>query len=532
MAVEQQPFNPKIHRIRMDEANRATLINLNIVKKINPITLQIKDAAEVLKTYNKWPLIPYAGNIHYSMDGLLLFLNSARSLSATLGACHESIKTYAFGTKIGMKWVEDEDFDMDEEEEREGPPIELKREYKDFAKTIHRDDLSYTQMAENLYDDLKGNGNYYIEVVHTETAGIRSTAIHIHPAENCRYWATKKGEDRILAISPCWDYEYLRTNKPSLVNVFPKYTVDKTLNTQRTIIHCKNGNWKWYGRPDWIAAWLNVFKEYQSTDYLSKITGAMFTGEVFIEVEAEEIEENDFDERDAQDAGHGSVSGRMDANFTNKSDDPQTIMYTTRPPGARSAFVHEFQTNTKETFFKVTGDIDRQKIIENNQWSERLLGNATSDGFATEAFADELRAKEVSVLGAYRQKIEYGLNLAVQQAILWAGVTGLDEIGMYFKSTSQQFKTQEGSKTIKEVVDAFGVAVRAGVITPTLDDEEHFRQQLGLATPAVVKEAWDEDGGFRRPITLKGAADSETEEIRAGGAPNPDDEDDDAPSKE
>ena len=57
---------------------------------------------------------------------------------------------------------------------------------------------------------------------------------------------------------------------------------------------------------------------------------------------------------------------------------------------------------------------------------------------------------------------------------------------------------------MKQKADAYGVAVRAGAITPQDEDEDLFREEMGL--PAVsneVKSAWEEDGGVRRPITLK-----------------------------
>ena len=58
-------------------------------------------------------------------------------------------------------------------------------------------------------------------------------------------------------------------------------------------------------------------------------------------------------------------------------------------------------------------------------------------------------------------------------------------------------------ETLKAKFDAYGVAVRAGAITPAMEDEVEFRSEAGLpAMPAAVKGAWKEDKGFRRPITL------------------------------
>jgi hypothetical protein len=59
-------------------------------------------------------------------------------------------------------------------------------------------------------------------------------------------------------------------------------------------------------------------------------------------------------------------------------------------------------------------------------------------------------------------------------------------------------------QNLKAKFDAYGVAVRAGSITPQESDEEQFRKEAGL--PPMSKEvddAWFDDGGIRRPITLQ-----------------------------
>ena len=56
---------------------------------------------------------------------------------------------------------------------------------------------------------------------------------------------------------------------------------------------------------------------------------------------------------------------------------------------------------------------------------------------------------------------------------------------------------------IKETVDAYGAAVRAGAITPQTVDEDHFRSMTGLpklSDPA--QRLWRKQGGTRSPITL------------------------------
>ena len=56
---------------------------------------------------------------------------------------------------------------------------------------------------------------------------------------------------------------------------------------------------------------------------------------------------------------------------------------------------------------------------------------------------------------------------------------------------------------LKGVFDAYGVGVRAGVITPQTEDEKTLRDFMGLPEmSAEVIADWKESGGVRRPITL------------------------------
>ena len=59
------------------------------------------------------------------------------------------------------------------------------------------------------------------------------------------------------------------------------------------------------------------------------------------------------------------------------------------------------------------------------------------------------------------------------------------------------------SEEIESAVNAYGVAVRAGVVTPTIEDENFFRQRMGLpAISADARKAWVQENNVRRPITL------------------------------
>jgi hypothetical protein len=56
---------------------------------------------------------------------------------------------------------------------------------------------------------------------------------------------------------------------------------------------------------------------------------------------------------------------------------------------------------------------------------------------------------------------------------------------------------------LKSLIDSYGVAVRAGVITPCIEDEKMFRDEMGLPEmSAGIKADWAKTDGVRKPITL------------------------------
>lgn len=81
-------------------------------------------------------------------------------------------------------------------------------------------------------------------------------------------------------------------------------------------------------------------------------------------------------------------------------------------------------------------------------------------------------------------------------------------------------------QNLKSRIDSYGVAVRAGTITPQTADEDSFRKDAGL--PAMGDDAlaaWKSDEGVRRPTTLKSQAGFEAEQ-ETSNAKTGEDEDD------
>ena len=74
---------------------------------------------------------------------------------------------------------------------------------------------------------------------------------------------------------------------------------------------------------------------------------------------------------------------------------------------------------------------------------------------------------------------------------------------------------------LSALLDAYGAAVRAGVITPCLSDENEFRVRFGLKPAGPEVEAdWKKYGGIRRPVTLSNPTENSGKPTKPEDMPN------------
>ena len=411
----------------------------------DPMSELITDPKEYLQTFARFPFLPYAGTSEYSNHRLLAFLDSARYLSPSLGACIESIKTHLFGLGLDVEVKTENDFDIEEEEEVLS--VEDKREYLVFLKTIKLIGLDgYLEMEENKLDEYLNNGNYWMVVTHCESMGEYSSSIEIKKTQECCYMPTKKGGLDFIGISPCWEYNYLLNNTPEIIPKYPFYSENKRTKTYKTIIHVKHGNFRIYGRPPMAPAWINCFREHQDEKYLLHSAAKRFTGEVFIELEDGDPENDAALDDDASiGRGYTSAMDEFEDHFSAQAEgNMQAAFVTSRPSGAGKAFIYQFKPVTNEKFFDSNNKRNRQKIIEVMQWSERLLGNAKSEGFSKDsAYISEVKIKDISTLAFYRKKLMSGTFLALSECAKWQGNKKMQRLTPKFKTYSEFFKQQQ-----------------------------------------------------------------------------------------
>ncbi len=222
----------------------------------NPLPAQIEDRNTLKEFFTRYGnvFVPYSGTDQHTSHTLLYFLYNLPDLSPTLGAVIERIKRYSFGGKVEIIRRLDPVFNI--ETPQDVQPVE-KLNFYNFVKDnikfygVDGNQINVREFAMQVWLDRKKTGNAYVEMVFTETLGVKGVSVHIHKATHCLYLLTEKGEQKYVGISPVWDNNYILRYKPGVLPIYPGTIEDNGVT--RTVIHLKNGNYVWYGRNDWMG---------------------------------------------------------------------------------------------------------------------------------------------------------------------------------------------------------------------------------------------------------------------------------------
>lgn len=356
----------------------------------DPIAEECNDPKQLNSFFRRNEYIPYAGYRHDSQHTVLRFIDNLALLSPTLGGVINSIYYNCFGGKYDIKKVVDTDFDLGAETKNE---LSLNEKYSflEWIKTFNLSGRDWSSLRASLYRSFKSNGNAWLEVRIYKAMGQNKVVFKFHPTRNCLYKIPSLFDERIVAVSKSWDVKYLKETPPDEIPVYPFF--EKGKDGIRTMIHYKNGDNEFYGRPDWWPCSFDAFLEIKNKEYLLKAAHNNFTAKVLMEFADELGNSTMVDDEDAKKAGFLNAHERLAANWTDQGDSPTSLIVTTRPMGAAPAFVHEFNINTNHDYYKSLDGIATDKIIVTNGWSRKLMGLESATGLSTTAYIDELKTK-------------------------------------------------------------------------------------------------------------------------------------------
>ena len=416
---------------------------LKLFELENPIPMELEDLSDIQKMFDEFKLVPFATRDKKTGHALLYWYLMLAQLSPMNAACIEKTKKYVVGSKAIIQRSEDPEFDTGEERQPATAAESIR--YRDALNELVTYADGLRKFHQNLMWSYDATGNAWAELSYSVVNGQTRFNVKYRKTTEVLYVATKPGEMRQAAISKVWSYDYLRKNPPAIIPLAPNWVQDKD-GVFRTMFHLKAGQNDWYGRPESEGADLYKYREVQDEIYLIKQSKNNFVGQLIIEVEDDDPTNNPaINDEDSRRNGFDSFVDEMRENYTNQGDDPSSVMITARAVGSRPMFVFQVKPNTNQDWYKVTGEMNEQRILRAHGLTLRFMGFDASTGFSSDTFIADYVMNVEPVLTEKRNTLMNFSNRILTTIWQVAGREEFNDFSMTFKSpiTSQieEFKT-------------------------------------------------------------------------------------------
>lgn len=343
----------------------------------NPIPNEVEDSSELLKFFQTYNFVPYAGSYLHSGHSLLVWYLALAKLSSTTGAAIKKLNSYAFGSKAMFVRTEDPEYSLG----IEAQPLSTveAQTYLDALKTYVTFDCNVSEFHKKIGWSEKVTGNAWVEMSIAEKLGERRVHFRYHKPLQVLYLNTKPGEAKIAVVSPVWTESYLREKPARQIPIYPNFVREK--GVLKTMFHLKTGQNDWYGRPDTDFVDLQKNNEAQNALYLIKATNTNFTPRVIMEIEENGINPT-IDDDQARKDGYDDYYDQLEQNLTNLGERPQGFVFVTRPFGARPMMIKEIAPNTNENWYKTIGAENSGAILRAFGLSPGFLGFEVTRGLS------------------------------------------------------------------------------------------------------------------------------------------------------
>lgn len=434
---DTEPTNPKRDLFPRKRVKRAHIFRLE-----NPIPAEIRDVGEINELFKSWNFVPYAGTNGESGHSLLMWYLMLAKLSATNAASIQKKIKFAVGGKARVIRSSDPEFETGDEL-NPVTPIESRLFIDTLKKTVEFEG-GVSKFHSRLGWQFEATGNAFVELSVATVAGQTRCVLRVHRTTNTMFVRTEPGEPRAIAISPVWTDTYLKKKPPRVVPLFPLYRADND-GVMRTIFQLKAGDNSWYGRPQSEGSDLFKYREVQDAMYQIRAAGSDFTGQLIIEVEDDNPQYAPaIDDANAIRAGEPGFVEQFEKNYSHKGDDPQSVLIASRPYGSKPMFVFQVSPNTKENWYKVTGEISEMRILRSHGLTPRFMGFDVANGFASDVYLWDYILNVQPVIDEFRAELMDFINSILTEVWSLTGNDLMNEFSLTFaspiQSTLEDFK--------------------------------------------------------------------------------------------
>lgn len=276
------------------------------------------------------------------------------------------------------------------------------------------------------------NGNAWMKMKVSIVGGQTKVCLHYIKPTNVLWVNTCEDEPRVAAISPIWRLDYLQREPPEYVSEFPLFTQSEDGDFE-AILHLKEGDNDWYGRPETETADFFKYSELQTALYRIQMAAGEFTGKIIIETEESENGEEDWN------------PDLFEKTFTRRGDDPKSVVVTSRAYGTKPMFVFQVAPQSNQYYYQVTGKVDEEAIMKAHGVTARFMGKDTSNGFSSDVYISDFMLLVEPVVNELKDKIVAFLNKAITMGWQFANRMEMNQYSLTFqnpiKTSIDQYKT-------------------------------------------------------------------------------------------
>jgi len=365
---------------------------------VSPIASEVIDPVAIARTMKRFPIVPYAGTSKASSHSWLNFFYSLAQQSVLHAACIRKKSIYAFGVPVLLN-----------ESGEEVEEVSLSDALAPFLFSSTQG-KGLSNFAKSVNFQLEAIG-FCVCIIRVATvAGVTRVSLSEVPAGwGLRMRDPNTGFDG-FAISPNFSDDYLRKYPPEILPQFPEFEERDGVFVSASMVSA--GGAVNYGRPPAMSASASAFESILNTNYRSSSASSAFVPRLILEFEAGDATTGP-DSSDAGDIAGGEKDSAFAREFvkryTNKGDDPPSIMVTERPIGAAPVSAIQVNAQANADYFERIQRINDDQVLAAHGCTKRFIGMESAGGFSKDQFLWDYIVNVEPVIDADRNRFLFWL---------------------------------------------------------------------------------------------------------------------------